>query len=180
MRVFLDLDGVLVNFLGSALRGNNIRAPDPWPMGVWDMFDAIKVADQIAFWRAFDDEDFWAHLDWMPKGRRILNLLEATLGEDNICLLTSPTYNPGCHNGKMRWIREHMPNYRRKTLIGACKHFCAHPGSLLIDDSPENIEKFKVNGGCGILIKTLWNGHGEDIDTVQELSSDLRKIIEGI
>ena len=50
-----------------------------------------------------------------------------------------------------------MKKYNNKFLIGFQKHFCAHSGSLLIDDYDKNINDFRQAGGNAILVPRQWN-----------------------
>src|SRR4051812_4812904 len=125
MRCFVDLDGVLVDFHAGAARHHGVPFPDPWPAGVWHV-DQVLGIDHVAFWSTFD-EHFWSELVPTPDGRAILDLLEATFGIDNICLLSSPPRDPVSLAGKCKWIQTNLPDYDRRFLIGPCKHFVAFP-----------------------------------------------------
>jgi len=57
----------------------------------------------------------------------------------------------------MRWIREHLPAYSRRFLIGPAKEFCANPRSVLIDDSETNVKAFFEAGGHTVLVPREWN-----------------------
>jgi hypothetical protein len=180
-RVFIDCDGVLVNFLDEALyrlgyevikgkdarvslrrKGETDPVDLPWEPGEWyvDRVLGISLGD---FWDGVQGEDpdaFWEGLEWMEDGKAILSQAEAWWGAENICLLTSPSI--GTASGKLRWIEREMPEYARagRFLIGRAKHFVAHRDSILIDDSDHNCEKFAAEGGTGMLIPRYWNsGH---------------------
>ena len=71
-------------------------------------------------------------------------------------LLTSPG-NAESVVGKIQWIEKHLPEYKRRYLIGPEKHFCSHRNSILIDDSDENVMKFREEGGDAILVPRMWN-----------------------
>ena len=142
MKCLLDLDGVLVDFVAGVCKahGSCNVYERPESRGQYMMEPLLGVSGN-KFWEPCDEE-FWANLDPMPDGFDILHTVEAAFGQDNICLLTSPSLNPGCASGKYRWIEKHLPAYKRRFLIGPRKEFCAHPVAVLIDDYDANIEKF--------------------------------------
>lgn len=163
IKCFLDLDGVLVDFNRGALEHHRLKDPylDPKNHGNWHMVQMLPITEK-EFWDPLG-QSFWAGLPWMPDGELILGRLEYEFGKERICLLTSPCLTPGCAEGKMDWIRKHMPAYSRRVLIGACKEFLAGPSKYLVDDSDSNILKFGEHGGPTILIPRLWNsGYGRD------------------
>ena len=94
---------------------------------------------------------------WDDREVALLETLADKFGEDNICLLTSPILTPGCIDGKMTWIRKHLPQYSRRFLIGPAKQFCAAPRHCLVDDSITNIKAFKEADGHTFLFPAPWN-----------------------
>ena len=157
MKCFLDLDGVLVDFIGGACR--LLNSPNPWLKdeykGRWGAEEMFGVSAN-AFWKNMG-EDFWANLEWTKEGKDILSLAEAVFGYDNIGILTTPCLTKGSVSGKMDWINANMPSYKKKVMVGFQKHFCAHPGSILLDDADKNVEQFRASGGNAILIPRQWN-----------------------
>jgi 5'(3')-deoxyribonucleotidase len=108
------------------------------------------------FWDGLTS-DVWANLEWHDDGREILSVVERFFPPENICILTSPTSNGASAKGKIQWIQKNMPKYRRKYLIGPCKHFCAGKNSILIDDGNHNIDAFRGAGGLTVLVPRKWN-----------------------
>lgn len=156
-RVHLDLDGVLVDFVGGFQRALGLKPPDPWPAACYDSFAAHGLKETSELWNTFDTEDFWANLDWMPDGLNILRILESKFRKENIAICTSPTRNPGCAAGKVRWIQKHLPEYSRRFFIGTSKHLAGGEGGLLIDDSDHNVKKYRAYKGQAILVPRVWN-----------------------
>jgi hypothetical protein len=159
MKCFLDLDGVLVDFVGGVCKLHNIPDPylDPVNYGVWG-FAGVAGMSNNQFWDSLT-LDFWENLEWTHDGAAILHLCELAYGEHNICILTSPpaSRQDEAITGKMRWINKHLPQYARRLLVGPAKEFCASPTSVLVDDYDENIKKFNASGGRGYLYPRLWN-----------------------
>jgi 5'(3')-deoxyribonucleotidase len=175
VKCLLDMDGVLVNFvqgISDALGRENpyLKRPLGAAAGEWDM-PKLWGIPEAAFWVPCMDPEFWANLNWMPDGRRILELVEWTFGKENVCLLTSPgsAFDPACI-GKVAWIKQHMPDYMHRVLFGSAKHFCAHAGSVLIDDRDKNIADFCKAGGRALLVPRPWNmGHSLGHSAVDQL-----------
>lgn len=158
MKLFIDMDGVLVDFVNGACKLHGI--PNPYddgtcPVGQWDFVKTLMMSEE-EFWKGME-EDFWAGLDPYPEAMKVIDYLKARCGIDNLCLLTSPSYNEGSPTGKLRWIKKHLPEFYRRVLIGPRKEFCAHKDSVLIDDGSHNIESFDSHSGYGILYPRMWN-----------------------
>jgi len=161
-KVLLDLDGVLVDFIGGACATHNKayanhphepeKQEDQMP---WDIEPIFGLGSRD-LWAPFDRQ-FWASLKPLPHFTPFLLTLEAFFGQENICLLTSPPLTEGSVEGKRDWIYEYMPQYRRRYLIGPAKEFCASASNVLIDDNEDNISKFKEEGGQTFLVPAPWN-----------------------
>ena len=158
MKVLLDLDGVLADFTGGMCRAHN--RPDPWAdgqnRGCYAM-DELWGMTASEFWEPAT-EGFWAELEPTPGAFHLVRFLEEQVGAANICILSSPSLDPGCVPGKLRWIRRHLPEYSRRFLFGPRKEFCAGtPSHLLIDDHEANVKGFREAGGTAILFPRPWN-----------------------
>jgi 5'(3')-deoxyribonucleotidase len=159
--LYLDVDEVLVDWVGAVLRllghePQDVHARwsslDPRP---WDLFDVIDTSANKA-WRAIDaaGPSFWAELEpfeWTEQ------LLETCRDFAPTVLLTSPSLHPSSHAGKAEWMQRYFGRDFRDYLLGSCKHRCAHPGALLIDDSPKNCAAFREHGGRAILFPGVGN-----------------------
>lgn len=159
MQCLLDLDGVLVDFVGGACRFHGRKNPyvfDPVnTRGQWDVVGLLGM-DPTEFWQGLD-RYFWRSLDWMEDGREILEVVENKFGKENVCLLSLPCDTVGCCDGKREWVREHLPDYSRRLLLGSAKEFAASPERVLIDDYPSNVERFGEAGGQSLLVPRPWN-----------------------
>jgi len=160
MICFLDLDGVLINFLAEVHKFFALPYDVdnyPYEFGRWDILPPKNMSmSKSVFWDSLD-EDFYANLTWTKDGKQILSFIEEVFGKDNICLLTSTTNTPGCSAGKVKWIQKNLSHYKRQFLIGPPKQFCAHDKAVLIDDKDRNISDFQFHGGYGILVPRAWN-----------------------
>lgn len=172
MIVFLDMDGVLVNFV----EGIRTALGKPWPytnleaMGEWGLGKLWGISDR-EFWAPCDSSEFWSELDWMPDGVEILHAVEAFSNE--VYLLTSPSLSPESYRGKAQWIARHIPAYRTRTLMGSCKHLLAGPDRLLIDDCDANIDKFSAAGGMTLTVPRPWNEQWHMADRSAEYVAEM-------
>ena len=161
-RILLDMDGVLVDFLGGACKLHhktydghphdpvNQVAQKPW--NIEPLFEMTAPA----LWSPMGRE-FWEGLDPLPWANEVIAILSSKFGEQNICLLTIPIRTDGCIDGKMAYIRRHMPQFRRQFLVGPAKQFAASPRHCLVDDHHKNIEAFKDAGGHAFLFPAPYN-----------------------
>lgn len=154
---FLDLDGVLVDFVGGAFaaHGRSIPMPDVR----WDFPSQIgfeRGASDPAFWELMG-RDFWANLDWTPEGQATLEAVEKVFGHDNIAVMTSPCDTDGAVEGKVAWIKKHLPKYRRCFFVGPAKDLAAGSSKVLIDDYQANASSFVARGGLSVLPPRPWN-----------------------
>jgi hypothetical protein len=144
--VFLDLDGVLVDFVKGACKLHGVENPylNPVNHGKYNMETLIHIDSKIFFDKM--GHDFWANLEWLPDGREIIEAILKYVSPEQVTLLTSPIKTLGCTSGKMDWIEKNLPQWKRSFLIGPNKHKIAGPGKLLIDDYDINVDKWSVNG----------------------------------
>lgn len=170
MKVFLDVDGVLANFLAGiheALGVPYSYEDYPYEKAKWHMLTDIPGVDKFTDIDGLCDEDFWTDLDWIHDGQEIEQAVRDKFKD--IYLLTTPMPNPGSGTGKLFWIKEHMPWMYKKTILSyAPKSLLAGPDTLLIDDKDQNIEEFRASGGQGILVPRPWNKlHGWSDKTLE-------------
>lgn len=176
-KIFLDLDGVLTDFVGGIQRyfGSPLI---PYPEGVWnfvpDYARRLGITEE-AFWGELT-QDFWANLEWTADGIQILDYLERRCGGERICLLTSAGSMPEAAAGKLRWVSRRLWRYEKQVMVAACKHFAAAPDAMLIDDSDDNVMHFIRAGGKAVLLPRPWNSKhnlaGDAVAYLDTLLSD--------
>jgi 5'(3')-deoxyribonucleotidase len=155
--IFVDMDGVLVDFMRGVHEFYNLPYdPYPYPLGEWDFVKHTGMSDP-EFWCGLT-ATFWANLHWTQDGMRILKIIEDIFPRENICLLSSPTLESSSAAGKMEWIKRFLPEYRRRIFIGTPKHLCASHRTCLVDDADHNINAFTKAGGFAVRVPRPWNG----------------------
>lgn len=173
-KVFLDMDGVLVDFMTPACHIVGINPPPDQYEFFGNKEDDVNKAC---------NERFWLELEWMPDGREILDLIEGAFKEDQVFIVSQPMDNADSWTGKRCWIELHIPLYRHRLIIThASKSILASPETLLIDDKDENVDDFIKAGGNAILIPRPWNRLRRhkvipylkrEINAINELRQDL-------
>lgn len=157
--IYLDMDGVLCDFVTAALRLHGREYDESaWPKGVYEMRDAIGI-DDTEFWRPINEvgADWWAKLPVFQWAQELVEMCES-LGEVGIA--TSPNRDGASAAGKTAWMWQHFPRLARRMMIGPRKEWLARPDAILVDDSDEKCVKFRKAGGMAIVFPQPWNsGH---------------------
>jgi 5'(3')-deoxyribonucleotidase len=186
-RVLLDMDGVLVDFVGGICAAHGRENPYLKGATGWNTDKALGISEE-EFWRPAENPGFWERLEWMPDGRRILDYVIGTIGKQNVYILTSPARSDDdgqdeaeCHYGKLLWLYRELPSFARKgrLLFGSCKHLCAAKGNILVDDADHNVEAFRAAGGTAVLVPRPWNArHTEKDDAAGLVQRELWEVTE--
>lgn len=161
MRAFLDMDGVIVDFLKGLHKVFKIDYEYdkyPHPLGLWDMFSHMQDPEiPFEVINAACSQEFWRDLKWTTEGRRIFDAVSTAFG--GCQLLTTPMPNPGSWTGKYMWVeRELGPSMANNLIITTTsKDIVATPSTILIDDRDKNVEDFEAAGGYAILVPRPWN-----------------------
>jgi 5'(3')-deoxyribonucleotidase len=172
MKIFLDLDGVLVDFFTGVNKVFNI----PKPPHRYDWFEDYDISreqlNNVCGMR------FFSGLDWMFDGQEIEEVIRRKFGSGSIYLVTLPMPNSESWAGKVEWVNKHLSLYNKRLIITtAPKSLLAGPNSLLIDDKDENIAEFSMAGGQGILVPRLWNElHGWADEALQIVKNSLEAV----
>ena len=166
MRIFVDLDGVLidstVSMMNRWLHHKITEADYPAEAG-WNIVKAVNIVrhnqgrhpplEAAQFWSDFGHE-FWAARKPYPGAKAFVAALEQF---GDVYFASSPTLDPGSSSGKHACIAEHFPRHLRRLFIGACKALLARPDAVLIDDADINCINFAIEGGKTILFPRPWN-----------------------
>jgi 5'(3')-deoxyribonucleotidase len=172
---FVDLDGVVADFVGSVLKLHDLDPDDILPKmeGSYDIQNLLGLSTS-EFWGVIDkDFTFWENLPLLPDAKQLMNALEERYKE--IYFLSSPSLSPACHFGKATWVAEHFPKYQNKLILTGHKHLLAKKDRILIDDSDKNINRFKAAGGHVLLYPRPWNSkHHLSSTAFQNFKGQLR------
>lgn len=175
--IYLDMDGVLVDFAGGALLAHDVE-PDRVSeiQAYWSVNEPCGTSKaEFKEWLHNAPPEFWEDLGWTDYGQ---NVYEMCSEFAPVVLMTSPS-GPNSACGKLKWIAKNLPNHGR-FAITSCKHHMAHPGALLVDDHAENVNNFRGNGGKAFLWPAFWNSAGrmpQDYD-LEDLEVLLKSLSE--
>jgi 5'(3')-deoxyribonucleotidase len=182
--ILLDMDGVMVDFVGAACKALGRNTDDvygSWKHGNYDVVAAIGFGlEAPEMWKTIEalGEDFWVNLSMYPWSQR---LYDECVKLADVYFLTKPTYDPRCASGKMIWLQRFLKDSSkaRNFLIGPAKHLCGKPKNILVDDADSNVNDFKKYGGNAILWPQIWNSrHVEANDSrLDVVLSELTELI---
>lgn len=159
MRIFLDMDGVLADFMKSALElhGYPTLFDEPRSKGVWDTASLLGISAR-EFWKPIDSkEDFWSTISKTTEADELVALAEKEAGRENVCILTAPSKDAKCFLGKQVWIDRYYPQFSRRVIFATAKGFISGDDKILIDDKESNIADWEAGSGYGILVPRPWN-----------------------
>ena len=180
LEIYVDMDGVCVDFISAALTVHGLE-PEPvfalWAEEFSGEFYPHRVMgiSREDFWSKLvpKGEDFWMNLPPYPWYAELFESLE-TFGRVIYC--TSPTRDPACVSGKMRWLQNQHGVAFRDFIFTAHKDRLAHPGAVLIDDYEVNTGSFSRRGGHSILFPQFWNSNAGIEDRLNYVTTQLHHL----
>lgn len=171
------MDGVCTNFIEECLKANNfdpnIEIPK-WKKNHAGEFNATKVLDisNSVFWKNIEKqgEEFWSKMEpyiWFE------DLYTKLSNVGKVYFLTSPSHSPFSLSGKLIWLQSQFNKNFKDYVITPNKELLAKENTYLIDDYPQNIEKFNSAGGVGILFPQFWNSKTDVENKIDYILSKL-------
>lgn len=153
LQVFIDLDGVLADFLSAAcLRFG--RKMDELPTGIYDLarlFGMPWPEIDVAIGRNYE---FWRDIPMYPWSRSVMAMLRLAQSEGSIgdiFVLSSPwQQSPESHRAKLEWCDVNLGIPMSDVILTPHKHLLAGPNRLLIDDLPSHCVEWCRRGGYAI------------------------------
>lgn len=177
--IFLDMDGVLTDFVSAALRVHGRPdALERWPAGERDVPKMLNLS-RTQFWNVIDAQGagFWESLEPFPWFSELIALAREFAP---VTILTAPSLAPHCLEGKVKWLHAHFPKDKGRLftdyLIGSHKHLLARPGRVLIDDAESQVEAFRASDGSAILFPQIWNANFAIEDRLAYVRDELVKM----
>jgi hypothetical protein len=181
-KLFLDLDGVLVDFESGIYDTikkfyknenlfNSLEEEDKKNVAMMflDMEQEGKTKAVVAEFlkdpetketlRALlgKEDNWWGKLSWMPDGKELWNYIKRY----NPTILTSGFHKTNSTEGKKVWVKNHLgPNV--KIIVADNKGDFAKSNYLLVDDRQFVLDGFIEAGGDGLL-------HKNSKDTIKNL-----------
>jgi len=146
-KVFVDLDGVLVDF-------DKQMTKIGFPREVLERDKQAKRKFwQTVGWMAKNGKPFWGIMEPMPDAAQLWNYLNKQHTKPEILSATGHVGN--AVEEKHDWVKRHLgPQVKvHLTRKSSDKAQFAAPNHILIDDRAQSIEPFIAAGGIGILHK---------------------------
>ena len=171
MNIYLDLDGVLVDFVGGLCKrcGKPYPYTQPESLGEWNCYGLMGLTKQEVF-ESLSDPQFWLGLAFTHDAMDILRACRRTVGPHGVSLLSCASGHPGAVYGKAMWQAKYLPGFQLAPVIEPNyddkdggddmprgKAVYARPGAILVDDSDANVEAYRDQGGPAILVPRPWN-----------------------
>lgn len=161
--VYTDMDGVITNFVGQVASVFGIEESqleeDLRKGKTYSIPDVLDLKPS-EFWKRIEKEgeEFWSDMKVYPWAKKLL--LDINEFNVQVYIATSPTLNPACLSGKLKKLKSLFGDNFRNYVITPQKHLLARESrtTILIDDSLNNISKFRRYGGQTILFPQPWNG----------------------
>ena len=148
-KVFVDMDGVLCDFIAAA--------NDLFQLKNFNQWNKMKKTH----WREIKQEGtkFWADMSWTKDGKKLWDYIISNYKDVQI-LSAHPMDKGESELGKRLWLRRNLgASYAANAIIclGADKQTYADINHILIDDMERNIRQWMNNNGIGILHKNTNN-----------------------
>lgn len=180
--IYLDLDGVCVDFISSAISAHGHHAPsvlERWEANHKGEFfpDKVLQMEMDHFWNhiASLGESFWVDLEPYPWFEELYQRLSEV---GHVVFCTSSTRAPSCLSGKLHWLQARFGTDFDEYILTAHKERLAHGGAFLVDDYDVNVARFNDRGGNGVLFPQFWNSNhhysGDPLDYVIEVIATSR------
>lgn len=158
MRILVDMDEVLADFVGGVARAFSIPLSEieqHWEAGCFDIIQPLNKAlpaslSEGEFWSRLEWPGFWGGLDRLPWATRLIK----AIGEitDNYFVVTSPSRGRYCMWEKQDWLNRFFGvAWWDRMIPTPHKAEFAEPNTVLIDDRESTIDAFRKRGGSGIL-----------------------------
>ena len=181
--IYLDMDGVCVDFLGAAMTTQGYNANeyfkrwlDEYP---GELFPENLIGKSpIEFFNHphLRTVEFWSNLVPFTWFEELYSELSRV---GHVIFLTAPISAPGCVQGKHQWLINEFGNDFHEFIFTRHKERLAHANAYLVDDMPFNIEPFMSRAGHGLLFPQIWNAHAGIDDPVAHVMERLEKIEAG-
>ncbi len=156
--VFVDMDGVVADFNGRVLELAGMPGAKGEP-GEYEIFKALGITHDRLWEIINGDPGFWPGLEPYPWAKDLVRSVAELVGQENTYFFTSPSRNPQSTAGKVEWIYQHFPAYKRQFFIGPHKWQCASTRTVLIDDRDSTVKRFQEYGGWALLYPQHWNSY---------------------
>lgn len=146
-KIWIDLDGVLVNWHAGACKHFDIAYPSNFVF-TWGWLSeqtGLGTTDLLASMDA--EPEFWRTLEPTAHAGEIISYLDSNFPDWGI--LSSATRSGTSWGGKAEWVFRYLGRSGMDRLVICCgdKARFAYPKAVLIDDRRRNIDDWMAAGG---------------------------------
>ncbi len=166
-RIYLDLDGVLADFVGAMCKAHKRTSPYPERKGEMELSKLWGISDS-EFWAPSRGEGFWLAMEKLPRADEIVGRAVTRVGSVNrVYIATSPSADRYSRSGKHGWVERWFPALKSRVVIIKDKWMLARPGRMLVDDTPKHVDSWRSppdgsEGGTAIWCPSEWNTAPEE------------------
>ncbi len=141
-KIYMDLDGVIADFDKRYKELYKIAPKDADTYKTFDKFFTTFIADRQ-----------FATLDLMPDAVPLLNYLsKLNIPTEILSSTSSEKRDADIRAQKLMWLQTHNIGFKVNLVPGKrLKKDFSNANSILIDDTPVNIDQWRREGGVGIL-----------------------------
>jgi len=141
-KIYLDMDGVIADF--------DKRYKARYKM---EPREAEQHKEFDKFFTQFINDEEFATLDLMPDAMELINYLRSLkVPTEILSSSASEKRDPQIRPQKMEWLKKHNIEFPAIIVPGKRhKKEYSNKNTLLIDDTPVNIDEWRREGGIGIL-----------------------------
>ncbi len=144
-QIYLDMDGLVVDYNA----------------GLEDTAKELGVSidDGKAIWNKINSNpvEWWSNLKPIPEGMKIFNAIK----DKEPSILSAAGTNELTKQGKLEWLRKNGLSPYLKEIIfvnnKSAKKKYAKGGNILIDDRPDNVAEWEMEGGTSFLFQNNAN-----------------------
>ena len=144
-QIYLDMDGLLVDYEG----------------GLKNTAKELGVSedDGKAIWNKINSnpEEWWSNLKTIPEGMKIFNAIK----DKEPSVLSAAGTNERTKQGKLEWLKKNgLTPYLKEIIFvnnKSAKKKYAKGGDILIDDRPDNVADWEMEGGTSYLFQNNAN-----------------------
>ncbi len=154
MIIYLDMDGVCTDFIGSVTKlFNHESLYSTWPPGVWCVAERMGISIHDLNLKVEQAGiSFWADMDQYTYYKELWNMLKPY---GRIVFLSTPGIWTGAPTGKLLWLQKRLGVNFDDWIFTQHKDLVHKSNAILIDDNPDNCAMFPNS----ILFPQPWNSN---------------------
>lgn len=171
LRFAIDLDGVLADTHTEILKrynrdwNDNLTVED---ILYWDMAKISKPECGKQIYRYFEDVDLYDHILPMPHAKEAVD----SLRQEGHTVVVATSCFLGTEVAKINWLLRHKMVDTHTDIIIAEKKFMIN-ADVLIDDKPQHLELFNIEGGMTVAFDHPYNRHVETTHRIHSWKDDI-------